>query len=128
MKERINFNDLYYGICSMDQNTKKMVSYNIFDIYRVKRSVADWVMMSDERKSGIEDPIRFCFGDTWSRVEYEWIVSPWPPKDGEEQKVDVYSMYVEPNRALLMDMLDNVSLKSAREWRTADNRRLKGEA
>ena len=125
---KTNIDDLYFGICSMDQNTKKMVSYNIFDIYRVKRSVADWVMMSDERKSKIEDPIRFCFGDTGGSFEYEWEVSPWPSKDGEKQKVDVYSMYVEPNRALLMDMLDNVSLKSAREWRTVDNKRLKGEA
>lgn len=128
MKERINFNDLYYGICNMDGNTGKMKSYNVFDIYRVKRSVADWVMMSDERKSEIEDPIRFCFGDTGGRVEYEWGVSPWPPKENVGEKVDVYDMYIEPNRALLMDMLDNISLKSAREWRTADNRRLKGEA
>lgn len=124
---RTNIDDLYFGICSMDQNTEKMVSYNIFDIHKIKRAVADWVMMSDKRKSEIEDPILYCFSDVWSRVEYEWVVSPWSSKDGEKQKVDVYSMYVEPNRALLMDMLDNVSLKSAREWRTADNKRLKGE-
>lgn len=128
MKERINFNDLYYGICSMDQNTEKMVSYNIFDIYRVKRAVADWVLMNDERKSEIDDPIRYCFGDVWSRFEYEWMVTPLLPKENQGEKVDVYDMYIEPNRSLLMDMLDNVSLKSAREWRTADNRRLKGEA
>lgn len=128
MKERINFNDLYYGICNMDDNTGEMKSYNVFDIYRVKRAVADWVMMKDERKAEIEDPIRYCFGDVWSRCEYEWIVTPWPPRDNQGEKVDVYDMYIEPNRALLMDMLDNVSLKSAREWRTADNRRLKGEA
>ena len=125
---KTNINDLYFGICSMSQNTKKMASYNLFDIYRVKRAVANWVMMSDERKSEIEDPISYCFNDVWSQCEYEWVVSPWPPEDNERQKVDVYSMYVEPNRALLMDMLDNVSLKSAREWRTADNRRLKGKA
>lgn len=45
-----------------------------------------------------------------------------------KERINFNDMYVEPNRALLMDMLDNVSLKSAREWRTADNRRLKGEA
>lgn len=124
---RTNINDLYYGICNMDFNTGKMVNHNIFDYYRVKRAVADWVMMSDERKSEIEDPIKFCFGDTWSRCDFEWIVFPWPPREGGKgQKVDVYGMYIEPNRALLMDMLDNVSLKSAREWRTADNKRRKG--
>lgn len=125
MKERINLNDLYYGICNMDDNTGKMKSYNVFDIYRVKRSVADWVMMNDERKAEIEDPIRYCFGDVWSRCEYEWVVTPWPPKKNQGEKVDVYDMYIEPNRALLMDMLDRVSLKSAREWRTEDNKRMK---
>ena len=125
MKERINFNDLYYGICNMDDNTGKMKSYNVFDIYRVKRAVADWVLMNDERKAEIEDPIRYCFCDVWSRCESEWTVTPLIPKENQGEKVDVYSMYIEPNRALLMDMLDRVSLKSAREWRTEDNKRMK---
>ena len=125
MKERINFNDLYYGICNMDDNTGKMKSYNVFDNYRLKRAVADWVLMNDERKAEIEDPIRYCFSDVWSRCEYEWTVTPLIPKENQGEKVDVYSMYIEPNRALLMDMLDRVSLKSAREWRTEDNKRMK---
>ena len=122
---KTNIDDLYFGVCSMDQNTDKMVSYNIFDIHRVKRSVADWVLMNDERKAEIEDPIRYCFGDVWSRFEYEWMVTPLLPKGNQGEKVDVYDMYIEPNRALLMDMLDGVSLKSAREWRTEDNKRMK---
>lgn len=132
IRERMNINDLYFGVrmmtmsySSRDERTR-MVTYNLFDVSRVKWSVAKWVTMSDEDKRRIMDPLAYMFFDVCGRTEYEMIVCPWPYNDGETvadagQKVDVYEMYVKPNRMLLLDMVSRVSKSSAnaylREWR-----------
>ena len=127
MKNRININDLYFGVVLMpmsysskEQRTK-LETYNLFDFSRVKWSVARWVCMGQEERKIIENPLLFLFGDVWGRAEFEFIVCPWPYGDGEGvadngQKVDTYEMYVKPNEKLLMDMVNSVSESSAKEY------------
>lgn len=33
---------------------------------------------------------RLCMYYFWSKCEYEVIVSAWPPRDGSEEKIDIY--------------------------------------
>ena len=130
---KTNIDDRYFGVTSLDPNTGELRTWNLFDHYGIKRAVADWVLMSPQRKSEVENPLRYLFRDVWSRCEYECVICPWPFPKGAKvedvgEKYDIYTLYVEPNAMLLLDMVDNVSAKSAREWRTADNKRLKGAA
>lgn len=128
----MKLDDLYFGIKLMplSYGTREegisLKTYNLFELSRIKWAVARWVTMSDEEKKEITSPLHFVFGDVWSRAEFEFIVCPWPYGDGEGvsdngQKVDAYTMYVEPNAKLLMDMVNSVSVSSAKkymaEWR-----------
>ena len=138
IKEKMNINDLYFGVVLMplsyssrEQRTE-LKTYNLFDFSRVKFSVARWVTMSPEEKAAIANPLLFLFGDVWGRTEYEFIVCPWPYGDGEGvadngQKVDTFIMYVEPNGELLMDLVNRVTKTSAkeyiREWRKTYRRK-----
>lgn len=133
MKEKININDLYFGIrmpqmsysSSREKNTLK--TYNLFDFSRVKFSVARWRTMNDEDKKLITNPLGFCFGDTWGRTEFEWVVNTWPYKDDEKvengEKVDVFQMYVEPNADLLMNMVNHVTTTSAKKYIAEERKR-----
>lgn len=40
----------------------------------------------------------------WGKCEYEMIVSAWPPKEGLDAKVDIYSQ-VKENLSLITDVL-----------------------
>lgn len=132
IKEKMNINDLYFGIVltqmsySSLEERKNLVTYNLFDISRVKFSVARWVTMKDEEKKRINNPLSFLFGDVWGRTEFEFIVCPWPYQEDERvvdngKKVDTWTMYVVPNKDLLLDLVSRVSKSSAqaylREWR-----------
>ena len=125
--KKVDIDDLYYGIMlnpmsySSYDERKTLRCYNLFGFGRVKWSVARYVTMTDkERKELLTDPLRFCFGDVWSRTEFEFIVCPWPYKEDEEisdgVKVDAWTMYVEPNAKLLMEMVDSVSKESASRY------------
>ena len=132
----MKIDDLYFGVKLMplSYNSKEgrtvLKTYNLFDFSRVKWSVARWVTMSDEEKKDITSPLPFLFGDVWGRTEYEFIVCPWPYGDGEGisdngQKVDTFTMYVEPNAKLLMDMVNSVSVSSAKKYMTEWRKRYK---
>lgn len=104
---------------------------NIFNSYRVMRSLATYIKRSDARSndtyfkdnySDIDSAISFIFCDTMGRCEWEYVVSEWVGKEGR-QKVDVYEMYVKPNRRLLYNMIKEVSYNSAVMWLREDNKR-----
>lgn len=107
--------DLDFGYMQFDPNTGELTRHNIFSNVSVMRSVAQWVTMSSSRRKAGLDPISFCFIDYWSRCQYEFVIKPWVG-EGEEQKVDIWTMYVVPNKDILFDMIDKVSVNSAREW------------
>lgn len=121
MKNKISINDLYFGIM-LDQGSfcypyegPTFKVHNLFDSSRVKHSVALWVTMSEEKKDQIRNPLMWCFGDVFGHREYEFGVCPlWEPDKAE--KMDIYRMYVEPNAELLMDMVNSVSLTSAKKY------------
>lgn len=132
----MKIDDLYFGVKLMpfSYNSKEgrttLKTYNLFDFSRVKWSVARWVTMSADERKGVSSPLRFLFGDVWGRTEYEFIVCPWPYGDGEGvsdngQKVDTFMMYVEPNAKLLMDMVNSVSVSSAKKYMTEWRKRYK---
>lgn len=136
IKEKMDINDLYFGIVmnqmsySSEEERGNIKTYNLFDMSKVKLSVAMYVTMSDERKENLASPLHFCFGDVWSRTEYEFMMCPWPYKDGDfvEQvghKVDMFRMYVEPNGELLMDIVNRVTKSSAQKYLREWNKRYK---
>ena len=119
MKTKIE--DLYFGICEIDQNSNRLVQRNLFDNLRVKRSIAIYHKMTpEERKKLINNPIHFCFGDTNGRVEYEMRIAPEVFKEGmlvkESEKTDIYKMYVLPNSEYLMSLVDSIDEKTAKKW------------
>ena len=124
IKDKIKLTDLYFGYKIYDlsytsEEERKISTHNLFDSSRVLYSVATWVTMSEEEKKK-HDALSWCFSDVMGRSEYEFVMSPWAG-GGEPQKVDIYQMYVEPNKELLLDLVSRVSKASAqaylREWR-----------
>ena len=111
----IKLEDAYFGIMLLNfNNGGTLESANLFNSMRVRYAIARWKTQPSLRKI-VDDPLFFCFGSTWGRCEYEWIVSPWVG-DGEPDKVCVYDMYVKPNEKLLMSIVDDISVASCRRW------------
>ena len=117
-KQRID--KLYFGYVSFDFNTKELVMKNLFDSYRVQRSIAVWAGLDEIEKSR-HDPLWFCFGDTHSRCEYEFLITMWP-KEEPTLKVDIFKMYVEPNREHLLNLVSQISKAEAKRWLKEDKR------
>lgn len=122
-----NLNDLYFGIklyslsYSNEKERQELQTYNLFDLSKVKWSVARYVAMDEEEKKNLlSSPLHFCFGDVWSRTQFEFIINTWPYKDDEKisngLKVDTWTMYVEPNAEYLMELVNSVDKKSAEEY------------
>lgn len=135
MKEKkTQLDKLYFGVVIdslsfSSLKNRKLETYNLFELGRVKWAVAYWVASDDEFKKE-HDLIRWCFGDVWGRCEYEFIVCPWPYKDGETveeagAKVDIFQMYVEPNKQILTEMVNSVSAASAKRYLSEERKRWK---
>lgn len=113
----IKLEDAYFGIMRPNFNKgSKLEPENLFGSTRVLWSVALWKTQPSLREG--RDLISWCFNDTRGRCEYEWVVSPWVGRDEDAEgwKVDVYHMYVEPNKEILTDMVNNISVSSCRKW------------
>ena len=120
--KKIPITDLYFGIrlykmsFSSASERDEIVTYNLFGSSRVLWSVAMWVTGDDKFRQE-HDFLSWCFFDVRGRAEYEFLVLPWPSGDEDKaQKVDTYFMYVEPNAALLRQMVDQVSVSSAKKY------------
>ena len=133
--KKVNLNDLYFGVklfplcynSREELKTRGLQTYNLFDFSRVKWSVAKYVTMKEkERQALLSSPLGFCFGDVAHRVEYEHLVSPIVHPEDASLKVDTWSLYVEPNKDLLMKMVDSVSVSSATKYLREERKRLKG--
>lgn len=111
--------DLKFPVKVWDFNAGKIKDYNLFSSLRVLSSIAIWRTMPEEqREERVSDPVAFCFGDTWGRIEWEFSID----KDGnmgspfqeDGMKTDVFSHYVLPNEGKLMKMVNSVSENSCR--------------
>lgn len=121
IKDKYNIDELDFGIMLYPMNytkgdERRLERHNLFASSRVKWSVARYVTMPLEERKQLTDPLHFCFGDTWGRCEYEFVVSPWIGGGEDGYKVDTFEMYVRPNRELLMEIIDRVSVTSAKKY------------
>lgn len=103
------------------EDRRRLETYNLFDLSRIKESIAIYRTMGEERRKELSSPLHFCFGDVWSRTEYELIACPWPYMDGELVedngiKVDTYSLYVEPNADYLMSLVESVDENDCKKY------------
>ena len=125
-KDKLKLTDLYFGyklykMSYSSREERKIVTYNLFNSSRVLRSVAMWVLMSEDEKKK-HDALAWCFGDVRGRSEYEFVMSPLAG-GGEPQKVDIWTMYVEPNKELLLDLVSRVTPNSARTYLREERKR-----
>lgn len=136
IKDKMKLDDLYFGIVlhplsyGYEDEKDRLVTYNLFGTARIKWAVARYITMKDEERKKINDPLSFCFSDVWGRTEYEFIMCPWPYGDGDKveavgKKVDIYTMYVEPNAELLMDIVNRVTISSAKKYISDERKRFK---
>lgn len=110
--------DLEFNVMIRDVNRTRgqkveLRKFNVFHSRRVMRSVAMWVAGKAPKDS---DFLHWCFSDLAHRTEYEVMVSSWPPVENSEDKFDVFTLYIEPNAKLLREMVDKVSVSSAKNW------------
>ncbi len=126
----MKLDELYFGVKLFPmsytgrEDRRRLKTYNLFDFGRVKWSVARYVTMSDEERSLLNNELLFCFGDTWSRTEFEFMACPWPYRDTDTIensgiKVDTFSLYVEPNAEYLMSLVKQVDKNSAKKYLSA---------
>lgn len=115
-------NNLYFGIklfslSYSSRKNRKLETYNLFDFAKVKWSVAKYVTMTKEEKRYLfSDSLHFCFGDVFGRCEYEYFIRPKVSDKYDEVETNVFQMYVEPNANLLMEMVNSVSINSAKKY------------
>lgn len=111
--EDLEFNVMIQDGAWVKGQKVKLRKFNVFHSHRVMLSVAMWVAGKAPENS---DFLHWCFGDLAHRTEYEMIVSSWPPAENSEDKFDVFTLYIEPNAKLLKEMVDKVSVSSAKNW------------
>ena len=135
MEKKLNINKAFFGIqlfsLSYSSNTKReLKTYNLFDFSRIKFSVASYITASGEfKKQYIRDPLHYCFGDVHHRCEFEFWIARWGGTTGEEklkdeaEKIDIYDLYVVPNADLLMDIVNRISISSAKKYLSEERKR-----
>lgn len=124
--------DLYFGCKLYKFSDKRLGTYNLFGNSRVLYSIATYKvhgytpwnenLTPEEYKDSL---FKFLFGDLWGHVEYEFMVAPM--FDGELQKVDLFTMYAEPNKDYLLKLVESVSVDSCKEWLRDYNERRYGK-
>lgn len=62
----------------------------------------------------LKDQFFYIFNDVWCRSEFEFVLRALGGV--EEIKIDLFSLYVIPNRNNLLEMVERCSLNSAREY------------
>ena len=74
-----------------DYTKGKVVPYNVFNSANFSRDVEEILAISGRSRAFISDALdhaaQYAF---WSKCEYEFIASDWPPS-GKNEKIDVYN-------------------------------------
>lgn len=134
--KKTKLEDLYFGIVLLDFNWlgrqgHQLKTYNLFGSLRVLRSVAMWVVETnkDPKFAKEHDFLSWCFMDVRARTEWEFVVCPWGGlKDDDKvaevgEKVDTYRMYVIPNAKYLRELVNSVSVSSAKRYLAEERKR-----
>lgn len=133
--DEIKIDDLYFGVVfhqgsyTSKEQRSNLETCNLFDLSHIRYWVARWVVMPPEERARHRF-LAWCFADVRARCEYEMMVCPWPYREDETiansgRKVDLYTLYVEPNAKLLEVMVSRVSESSARAYIKKEKQRLR---
>lgn len=133
----MKLDELYFGVklhplsWGSRNERNQLKTYNLFDLSRVKESIAIYRTMGPEAKEELMSPLHFCFGDVRGRTEYEFIACPWPYSNDEKVvdngiKVDTFTLYVEPNKDYLMSLVDQVDEKDCKKYLAEVRKRRRG--
>lgn len=108
--------DLYFGIKRYDLSTRRLATTNLFNCRDVLLGVALY-KLGKGGESCNRNSFEFIFSGTRGAVEYEFYVSdPMLNGDKEYKLESVYSMYAEPNKRYLMELINSVSKASCARW------------
>jgi len=90
IKKLKNFEKLYayhFGFNEIQSDLRKFFKEELTDIeFKRCNSLDKLIEYVIEKRLD-----RLCLYYFWSKCEYEVIVSAWPPRDGSDKKIDVYS-------------------------------------
>lgn len=90
IKQLMKFEKIYtykIGFDEIQPELRKFFKEKLWNIeYKRCKSMDDLIEYAVEKQLD-----RQCIYYFWSKCEYEVIVSAWPPRDGSDKKIDVYS-------------------------------------
>lgn len=99
----------------------KLHTFNIFDHPMVKKAICRYKL--DKNKIWADDLCMYFFNDYWSRCEYEMVLQSWPASDKNTgYKTDVYALFIKPNFPMLLEMINQTTVSSCRQWRKVNGR------
>lgn len=79
------------GFNEIQPEVKKLFEKELWNIeYKKCKSLDDLIEYAVEKS--LERQCSYYF---WAKCEYEVIVSSWPPKDGSDRKIDIYTQLKE---------------------------------
>ena len=75
------------GFDEIQSELRKFFKEELWNIeYKRCKNIDDLIKDTVEKQLD-----RLCMYYFWAKCEYEVIVSAWPPRDGSDKKIDVYS-------------------------------------
>jgi hypothetical protein len=83
-------NELVWNVFYHNSNAKKIEFFNIFDHWKFKEEVEKALKKSktrEELEKAVKSELMRYF---WSKYEWEVLITPWPEREDETIKVDVY--------------------------------------
>lgn len=123
MAKCVPLDRVYFGIKLFDDAQDFPETVNLFEIPKVKWSVARYVAMDEmSRKEFAKDPLAFCFFELCGASGYEYLIQP-VLGDKKECKISVYDLYIKPNEHLLMKIVNSISVNSARDFLREERKR-----
>ena len=79
------------GFDEIQPELRKLFKEELWNIeYKRCKSMDDLIEYTVEKQLD-----RQCMYYFWAKCEYEVIVSAWPPKDGSDRKIDIYTQLKE---------------------------------
>lgn len=107
--------ELYFGVILPSTNQgASSLPVNLFDLGYIRYYAAKYLIEKKKENCIIKNPVFYIFNDVWCRSEYEFVVRALGGV--QEIKIDLFSLYVIPNRKRLFEMIEECSLNSARQY------------